>query len=133
MVSTYTEAVAQLFLHAALNNGEFADYLFKEILIQKLMKLEVDPERQFELYNETVKSRPKNFTLISDLTKPIPKENLYGIYCHCLQLGIVRLMDNPSDEFFLLLKVASNISFEEGARLNRIFSEMFLTFIFDPE
>jgi hypothetical protein len=124
----YKKSVAQLFLHSALNKQSIDKYFFKELLLQKLNHLFVDIEEEMKIYEDSIASNEKTFSIISKYSEKIPEEAKFGVYCHCLQLGIITVRDEPANEFFLLLSVGKKIPFEKDYELKNIFGEMLLTF-----
>lgn len=129
MKPTFEEAAAQLFLHAALRNKSFEDYIQKQLLVEKLNALSVDFEEQFTIYYQSIAADYSTFSLVSNHTASIPVEKRYGIYCQCIQLGIVNILDNPSDDFFVFLRISLGISIDEETLIKKVFSEMLLLFI----
>jgi|HubBroStandDraft_4_1064222.scaffolds.fasta_scaffold152660_1 hypothetical protein len=128
MELNYQKAVCQLFLHSALQKNSFEEYSFPDLLKSKLVHLYIDINEElvfFANFNAEIQS---NFSRINILCQAIPEEARFGIYCNCVQLGIVVLLDDPANEFFLLLGVALNIPFDKEQELKNVFSKMLLTF-----
>jgi hypothetical protein len=127
-MNDYNNSVAQLFLHSALNGKRFEEYVFKELLKEKLNLLFVNLDEELEIYERSIGNAEKAITLISRYSQKIPEEARLGVYCHCIQLGIVSIIDNPINDFFLILQSFMGISVEKDSELRKIFSEMMLTF-----
>jgi hypothetical protein len=128
MELNYQKAVCQLFLHSALQKNSFEKYLFPDLLKSKLVHLFIDINEELVFFANFNAEMQSVFSRINILCQAIPEEARFGIYCNCVQLGISVLLDDPTNEFFLLLGVALNVSFDKQQELKNVFSNMLLTF-----
>jgi hypothetical protein len=126
----YNSCIAQLFLHSALHGKEFCDYPFQDLLLSKLEELDVDFVDELRRYNQTITKGVSSFTLIRDLVEPIPFYKKFGVYCHCIQLGINTILrEGNGNEWFNLLPVAFKVSIDELNIVQQVFTDMRATFI----